>query len=327
MRMGMHSQANRLRISVTTLKERKVKTKWMSIVILIGGIFAMITLIAGLLPFFNKVDEEKTISLDNVDEIQVILSSETVNIHRSEAGDKVRFHYHGNCWPKFNLAIENGNGKVSVRRESLFRLGDMTLDIYLPSDYSGTLDVNVSSGAVSTESFNLENFRMDASSGNLTADTMKAALVSIRTTSGAVDVKRINAEKLTITTHSGNITTGQCAVREGDVEATSGNIMLAGVTGNFHLKTSSGKVTLSYPMFDNDKLKVDTTSGFVTLELPASAGFLLDARSTSGKIQSDFSVNNAEGANRKGATGQVGTGTGQITVNTTSGNILLRKEK
>lgn len=216
---------------------------------------------------------------------------------------------------------------MSVQRESLFRLGDITLDIYLPSDYSGTLDVKVSSGAVTTESFNLENFRMHASSGNLTADTIKAALVSIRSTSGAVDVKRINAEQLTITTHSGNITTGQCAVREAVVEATSGNILLAGITGNFILKTSSGKVTLSYPMFDNYKLKVDTTSGLVALELPASAGFLLDAHSTSGKIQSDFSVDYAEGANRKGATGQVGTGTGQIAVKTTSGNIHLRKEK
>lgn len=287
----------------------------------------MITLIAGFLPSFNRVDEEKSISLDNVDEIQVILSSETVHIHRAEAGDKVRFHYHGNCWPKFSLAIENANGKVSVRRESLFRLGNMTLDIYLPADFSKTLDVKVSSGEVITESFNLENFRMNASSGNLSADTIKAVFVSIRSTSGAIDIKSINAERLAITTHSGNITTGQCAVREAVVEATSGNIMLAGVTGDFNLKTSSGKVTLAYPMFDNYKLKVGTTSGSVVLDLPASAGFLLDAHSTSGKIQSDFSVNNAEGANIKGATGQVGIGTGQITVNTTSGNIHLRKER
>lgn len=304
-----------------------MKTKWMSLIIVIGVIFAMITFIAGLLPSFNRVNEEKSISLDNVDEIQVILSSETVHIHRSESGGEVRFHYHGNCWPKFNLAIENANGKVSVRRESLVRLGDMTLDIYLPADYSETLDVEVSSGAVTTESFNLENFRMNASSGNLTVDSIKAAFVSIRSTTGAVDVKSINAERLAITTHSGNITTGQCTVREAVVEATSGNIVLTGVTGNFNLKTSSGKVSLSYPMFDNYKLKVGTTSGSVALELPASAGFLLDAHSTSGKIQSDFSVDNAEGANIKGATGQVGIGTGKITVNTTSGNIHLRKER
>ena len=287
----------------------------------------MITLMAGLLPSFNRVDEEKSVSLDNVDEIQVILSSETVHIHQSEAGDEVRFHYHGNCWPQFNLAIENADGKVSVRRESLFRLGDMTLDIYLPVDYSGTLDVKVSSGEVTTEALNLENFRLNASSGNLTADTIQAALVSIRSTSGAVDVKSINAERLAITTHSGNITTGQCAVREAVVEAASGNIMLAGITGDFNLKTSSGKVTLTYPMFDNYKLKVGTTSGSVTLELPANAGFLLDAHSTSGKVQSDFSADDTEGANIKGTTGQVGTGTGQIIVNTTSGNIQLRKER
>lgn len=309
-------------------KERTVKTKWMSLIIVIGGIFTMITLIASLLPSFNRVvDEEKSISLENVDEIQVILSSESVHVHQSEVGDEVRFHYHGNCWPKFNLAIENANGKVSVRRESLFRLGDMTLDIYLPADYSGTLDVKVSSGAVTTEALNLENFRLNASSGNLTADTIEAALVSIRSNSGAVDVKSINAERLAITTHSGNITTGQCAVSEAVVEATSGNIMLTDITGNFDLKTSSGKVTLSYPMFDNYKLKVGTTSGSVALELPASAGFLLDAHSTSGKIHSDFSIDNAEGTNIKGATGQVGIGTGQITVNTTSGNIDLGKER
>lgn len=287
----------------------------------------MITLIAGLLPSFNRVDEEKSVSLDNVDEIQVILSSESVHVYQSEAGDEVRFHYHGNCWPKFILATENANGKVSVRRESLFRLGDMTLDIYLPADYSGTLDMKVSSGDVTTEALNLENFRLNASSGNLTADTIKAALVSIRSNSGAVDVKSINAERLAITTHSGNITTGQCAVSEAVVEATSGNIMLTDITGNFDLKTSSGKVTLSYPMFDNFKLKVGTTSGSVALELPASAGFLLDAHSTSGKIQSDFSIDNAEGAKIKGATGQVGIGTGQITVKTTSGNIHLGKER
>jgi DUF4097 and DUF4098 domain-containing protein YvlB len=287
----------------------------------------MITLIAGFLPSFNRVDEEKSLSLDNVDEIQVILSSETVHIHRSDSRNEARFHYHGNCWPKFNLVIENTNGKVSVRRESLIRLGDMTLDIYLPADYSKTLDVKVTSGAVTTESFNLVNFRMNASSGKFTSDTIKAAFVSIRSTSGAVDVKSINAEQLAITTQSGNITTGQCAVREADIEATSGSIELAGVSGSLNLKTSSGKVALSYPMFDNYTLKVGTTSGSVAMDLPASAGFLLDAHSTSGNIQSDFSVDNTEGAIKKAITGQVGLGTGQITVNTTSGNIHLRKEK
>jgi hypothetical protein len=309
------------------IMESTVKTKWISLIIVLGGFFTMITLIAGILPSFNSIDEEKSISLNNVDEIQVILSSETVHIHRSESGNEVRFHYHGSCWPKFNLVIENANGKMSVHRESLIRLGDMTLDIYLPADYSKTLDVKVTSGAVTIESFNLENFRMNTSSGNFTADTIIAAFVSIRSTYGAVNVKSIDAEKLAITTHSGNISTGQCAVREADVEATSGSIVLAGVSGSLNLKTSSGKVALSYPTFDNYTLKLGTTSGSVAVDLPASAGFLLDAHSTSGKIQSDFSVDNPEGENIKGVTGQVGIGTGRITVNTTSGNILLRKQK
>lgn len=302
-----------------------MKTKWMSLIIAIGGIFIMATLTAGFLLSFNKVDEEKSISLDNVGEIQVILSSETVHIHRSETGEEVRFHYHGNCWPKFNLVIENVNGKVSVRRESLFRLGNMTVDVYLPMDYSGKLDVKVSSGAVTTESFDLDTFRLNASSGNLAADKITAAIVSIRSTTGAIDVESINAEQLEIRTYSGNITTGPCTVRDGVVEATSGDITLSGVTGNLILKTTSGDVHLSYPRFDQYQLKVNTTSGSVDLELPDGAGFFLDAHSTSGKIQSDFSVEDMEGASIKGATGQVGMGTGQITVNTTSGRILLRK--
>jgi DUF4097 and DUF4098 domain-containing protein YvlB len=206
-------------------------------------------------------------------------------------------------------------------------LGDLTLDIYLPADFEGTMDVKVTSGAVSSESFNLENFRIKASSGNLTADTINAASVAIQTTSGNIDIKRINADRLAITTHSGNITSGQSTVGEASVEATSGNVEMAGLTGNINLKTTSGKTILSYPRFDKNNLVVGTTSGSVTLRLPANAGFLLAARSNSGKIQSDFSIDDVEGGKINKTTGQVGTGTGQIKINTTSGSIQLRIEK
>ena len=122
----------------------------------------------------------------------------------------------------------------------------------------------------------------------------------------------------------------------GDVEAqgvdgrigfksVSGDLTLAdGSVDRLDAKTVSGRVTADIGLLSGAAIRVATLSGDVTIRLPASASTAVDLRSTTGRVQSDFS--GLQGARAPGAstlTGALGSGTGQLSVTTMSGQVTL----
>jgi lia operon protein LiaG len=297
-----------------------VKRIFFIALITIGGMFAMASLVFGTGLGLTEVNENKSTSLEGIEEIQLTMTSENIHIYKVDTDDEIRFHYYGRSFPARELVLESVNGKIFVMPDAKYWLGNLKLDIYLPVNYKHAISIKNSSGDVSFEAVDLALFSMETTSGNFSADTLKASSVSIKSTSGAMDVKSIVAASLQVSTQSGNVIFSNCMVNDFSIKSSSADILLNNITGNVDIKTTSGKVNLMYPEFDKNKVKVVTTSGEISVNVPLDAGFSLDAHTTSGTIHSDYPLLKTE---KHAASGQIGSGEGQIILSATSGNIRL----
>jgi DUF4097 and DUF4098 domain-containing protein YvlB len=161
----------------------------------------------------------------------------------------------------------------------------LKLDIYVPQEFSGGIFAETISGSFKTGKFNLENFEFKSTSGSFEASSLSAS-----------DIK---------------------------VDSTSGKVVLKDVEGSIDISNISGNVELTLRSLISD-LKIKTISGRVAVFLPDKSEFNFELASISGSIENEFGaqIKFADGRNFKGT---VGTGVNKLTVNTTSGEIKLKK--
>lgn len=179
-----------------------------------------------------------------------------------------------------------------------------------------TVAANVSIGGLTAKDMGLHTTSGDiyavglAVSGKLKADS----------TSGKLELTHVSAEELAVDTTSGNISvTGDGVFSVVTAESTSGKLTMSGNFVSLDADTTSGdiQITLSGGY---DRLNLQSTSGDVLLEFSNTTnGFDAKIDSTSGKIAVDFPVE------IRGNRYTDGDPTGEIRVETTSGNITFRK--
>jgi hypothetical protein len=111
-----------------------------------------------------------------------------------------------------------------------------------------------------------------------------------------------------------------------DLETVSGEITLADSTArNVRARTISGSLTcdLDNPPHDS-KIKLETTSGEITARVREDSDLQVTLAAISGRVTCAFPELRHEG--RRTVSGRLGTGSGQLYANATSGNIsLLRR--
>lgn len=122
----------------------------------------------------------------------------------------------------------------------------------------------------------------------------------LHTTSGDVTSEKVQSGAITINTTSGKIALNDCA-------------------GNINLKTSSGNIFATYNNLDKQDIHIAATSGNIQLKLPSTAEFLLEAKTSTGKLHSDFPVTNEN----KKMEGQIGNKSNNVVLQTSTGNINL----
>jgi lia operon protein LiaG len=206
--------------------------------------------------------------------------------------------------PGKRVAIYLAVGKVSVTNVD----GDLWVDAAsAPVTTSGTrgeLNIDVGSGAV----------QVTEARGELSVDTG----------SGIVAVSGVRGEKVSIDTGSGDVTASDVRSNELSIETGSGDIEVTGlVAPQVSLETGSGSVAADV-QGEVWNVNVQTGSGDVTLKLPQNLGAEVDIETSSGDIETDFSVSVTRHA-RDHLTGRIGDGRGKIAIETGSGGIKLFK--
>ncbi len=161
---------------------------------------------------------------------------------------------------------------------------------------------------------NASDVEVQTGAGSVTIDGVNGQ-ASVQTGSGSITANSLNGQE-TLKTGSGGIQIndlkGQATMGTG-----SGSIYMrqAQLSGQSIVKTGSGSIAFAGTLDPHGRYHFETGSGSVNLALPASSAFHLTTSTGSGSTSNDF--------------GSTSVGNGQqadVTINTGSGSIYIRKE-
>jgi lia operon protein LiaG len=221
-----------------------------------------------------------------------------------------------------NVYTRNNNNDVITIG---FNISDLKLDIYLPDSYTKEIKMRTSSGNVILGKFNVENFTYDASSGNLTGENFASKTSRIETSSGNVKLSRFGGD-LELKTSSGDASIEySLESTKANITTSSGRINLMNFTGDLDSRAQSGDIKVDYAVFNN-KVNMKSSSGEVQITLPIDSQFGINVSTSSGDIRTDFSVAQSGKIDEDNLQGTVGNSSNQITINTSSGNVKIKKK-
>jgi DUF4097 and DUF4098 domain-containing protein YvlB len=232
------------------------------------------------------------------------------------------------------LAVEGGADHLTIKvqppdKTGWFswgadaRMDDTDLDIKVPK--AAELKIDAVSADISLAGVAGRSLRVNSVSGAQRLDSA-AKDVEIDSVSGNIDLTG-SAERAHVETVSGNIRARGLGDRikfetvSGDVDAENGTYR------EISAGSVSGDISLRGKADDGARVDVDTMSGDVRLYLPADVSARLRASSFSGRIRSDFgSAERSEHGTNKNLETTIGSGSGQVKLQSFSGDIEIRKQ-
>ena len=234
-------------------------------------------------------------------------------------GDTLQIRYEKPGLHLFSTTSQEKELTVTLPEGSI--LGDVIIDAT-----SGTLDI---------PAIQAENLSLDVTSGDIEAAvqakkatckstsgaihlqiTGDAEEIITQTTSGDIQVEGENVNKMQAETTSGKIDIHLDKADILDASSTSGNIK-ANVreAGQVKTNSTSGNEEVSLSTFDT--LSMDATSGDLKAALSTEPGFRASLEMLSGDLSYDLPLT------KQGKEYICGDGSGKVTMETTSGNIML----
>jgi DUF4097 and DUF4098 domain-containing protein YvlB len=236
-----------------------------------------------------------------------------------------------------NPPIEQTGNTIRVGRfadESLSRNISITYDVTVPAQASvtakngsGGIDINNVAGPVDATtgsgSITIGRIagRVTASTGSGGIAVSGAGSLTAKTGSGSIRATAV-AGDATATSGSGSVQIDLTGKGNVDVSSSSGSVAVTGVTGAAHVSTSSSSLEIAGR--PSGPWDVRSSSGQVTLRLPPDAAFDLDARVSSGKIETAHPITMKGTVDKRWLQGQVRGGGPLVTVRTSSGGIRFQ---
>jgi DUF4097 and DUF4098 domain-containing protein YvlB len=184
--------------------------------------------------------------------------------------------------------------------------------------------------------------RIKTVSGDVVAVNVGGA-VNITTVSGDIEVLTVD-NGIKCKTISGDIDLGDIT-GNAEIETISGEIFIDNINGSVAANTVSGDIrlealsdadeiileTTSGEVYADSELRlgglyeIDTISGDIEMIMPSGSNFELNAKSTSGHVETDFLLTVTGKINRKKLQGVVGKGGSHLNISTFSGDIEIKK--
>jgi len=244
----------------------------------------------------GQVKTSKSFSAQEIENIVIKTVSTKINVI-PVADRKVGIDFYGNITtnladvkPELAANIENSTLKIEISYPKTINIGlinfeKLYLDVYIPDNYSGSIEVE--------------------------------------TVSGDLDIRKLNPARLVFKSISGNINTESVIADIMEMETASGKAYLKDISGNIKINSISGEVDAVIAAIEGD-INIKTISGKAEIELPGSSAFDFEFGSVSGNIKNEFPADIKLINNRK-IEGSVGNGAHKIIISTTSGDISIKK--
>lgn len=249
---------------------------------------------------------------------------------RKEAEDKIQYI------ESHPPIVQDGNviriGRIDD--EDLRRNVSISYDLAVPADTR--LRSATGSGSQTIEGIH-GPLTAETGSGSIRANNIGAD-VEARTGSGGIDLQSVTGTVNASTgsgsihalriaggfsghTGSGGVEFEQTAPGNSDIETGSGSIEIRGANGSLRVRTGSGSITAEgKPAGD---WHLHSGSGGVTVHLPQDAAFELDARASSGRVETSFPVTVQGTISPRELHGKVRGGGPLLELSTSSGTIRI----
>lgn len=186
----------------------------------------------------------------------------------------------------------------------------------------GDLYVDVSEASV-TSIRTRGKLSLDTGSGEVHVTDAQGE-IDLDTGSGNVEVSNIRGPFLKMDTGSGRVRATDVVVDDLELDTGSGSVHLGQVQSKrIKLDSGSGSVELDLRA-DVESVRIESGSGGVTLGIPESLGAAIRIETGSGGIDTDIPVQ-VRKTERNYLSGTIGDGKGEITIETGSGGVRLRR--
>ena len=204
------------------------------------------------------------------------------------------------------------------KRVSVFLgVGEAKID-----NVDGDLYVDVSAAPV-TATRTRGKLSLDTGSGEVRVTDAQGE-IDLDTGSGSVEVMNIRGPHLKMDTGSGRVRGSDIVADELELDTGSGGVRLGQVQSKrIKLDSGSGSVELDLRS-DVDDVRIESGSGGVTLGIPESLGAAIRIDTGSGGIDTDIPIQ-VKKAERGYLSGTIGDGKGEISIETGSGGVRLRR--
>jgi len=241
----------------------------------------------------NPIDEVNTFGIYQLKEIYIHSVSSDVSVFSTDE-EEIKIHFYGRtalksekASPKLITNLEGSKLKIEIEYPKvIFYNADVVLDVYIPQDYTGNINIDAVSADVDISNLDINNFQC-------------------KTVSGDLKIKSLGSDNLTLKT-------------------TSGEVNIMDFTGNLEADSVSGDINVRYRIFDNN-IDVKTISGKVEIDLPQNAEFYLKTNTVSGEVVAKFPITIISFNKMNQLEGTVGTGDNSIIIDTVSGDIHINK--
>ena len=266
-------------------------------VIMLGLIILMITAISsgGISTHSSftishaELVNTSNISMEGIEELTLEYSSDDIFFYESDTSELILMEYMSIAPDENELTrVKQSGSKLRLqggdrmRRNWIFNYYNGYVEVYLPTNYRGSISASTSSGNIETDLiFTLADFAAACSSGDIYINEVSAAKISAATTSGNIDFNKAEG------TRSFASSSGDIRILGGngdtDVSCTSGNITVHNNTGALNAEASSGDITVKAVVGYKE---IETTSG--NLQLSDCSGYLKATASSGDTIISDL---------------------------------------
>jgi hypothetical protein len=298
----------------------------------------------------NEGSFERTLKVDGAVELSVRSGSGSIRVMPGAAGAvRISARIRGNKWMfsgdvssqirqiEKTPPIEQTGNRIRVgwfADEALGRNVSISYDVTVPAETSleagtgsGSIDIGDLKGpaALKSGSGSITAGRIGgavtASTGSGGIDVAAAASLDARSGSGSINASAISGPSKA-STGSGGVRVVQAGKGEVAVSSSSGAVSVTGVDGPATVSASSGSVEVEGR--PSGAWNIHSSSGSVTLRLPPDAAFDLDARASSGGINSKHPITMTGTIDRHRLQGKVRGGGALVEVRSSSGGIRIQ---
>lgn len=278
-----------------------------------------------------EVNESSGLDLAGVKSIMIEAASSDIHVIPSDVAkvELTGMVIPGRQEDKYlNVSEEDGALLINVINDRFFFsiFADFDLTVYLPADCMLDANVHCTSGNIDMTGMQLGRVELWRSSGNAVIRDCSAESFLSDASSGDTRIESSSLGNMKLTCRSGNMTVSGT---NGTIyaRATSGNINIADAGEALDIGCTSGDVTLDVAAGTVPPITANLTSGNIRIYMPFDAAFDLDARTTSGNIESDLNIAVSGSLNRSFAgeniSGTCNGGGPLVSIGVTSGNISI----